>query len=577
MLYHPVFLSVCVIYCVLHGHILIGVYVWIYYPWYFNRSYHQELLLLLVFFLSYHVSGSYVLWMIIKKNMVRQWMLHRAIGIDPQGIMAALLFCESGSLYDGYRNVFIDTGLMHILVVSGYHMHSIKKMLTHCMRFFGVRHHRMCVSSVITGYVLFVCAGAIPLMRAWVDSMMQSLRPYERILWVWFILLCMYPMHSTHPSLVLSMWVSAWLRIRSRICGVPRSPTDISVDAWFGLMLPCVYYGIPVHPWGWMWDRVWSRWVIGMYPVLWLIWGMGPGYTARCMQYVMHSWIEAVAVSSQALPYIFIYASDAGWIALWYIVGLLEAKGRMRMVVVLCGLWSVYPGALEYYVHVFDVGRGSSILWMEGKHAVLLDTGDDRASHRVASYLRRHGIRLDALFLSHHDSDHIGGVHGLRTFLKDRKALWMPKGSRALPHPLKGYSYSVKSCRQGDSVKIGKSTWKVLHPGRGHYTGNDGSCVWLVEGDHRWIFPGDISHIVEKKLLQSISFGPVDGLILSHHGSLTSNHTQWFQVLRPRHIVASSHITPWNKRQKVMKRWDAIHTLWHGVTALEGDIHVIRQ
>ncbi|RRC95907.1 ComEC/Rec2 family competence protein [Schaalia canis] len=62
----------------------------------------------------------------------------------------------------------------------------------------------------------------------------------------------------------------------------------------------------------------------------------------------------------------------------------------------------------QQYVDILDVGHGSCVVVRDGEHVILVDTG---APGKVLEYLREEKIqRIDAVILSHADSDHIGGL-----------------------------------------------------------------------------------------------------------------------------------------------------------------------
>ena len=236
-------------------------------------------------------------------------------------------------------------------------------------------------------------------------------------------------------------------------------------------------------------------------------------------------------------------------------------------------VWSVIPYSPQHYLHIFDVGRGQSILWVHGKHAILLDTGDAGYAYKIAGYLRKNAIRLDAIFLSHHDKDHTGALDQLLGFLKDPTAVWMPEGSRSLPY-LHTKVHRTQVCKQGLKMEFGNYFWTVIHPDNGIYNSNDRSCVWYLSGPEKWLFPGDISSRIERRLLPLIV--PVTGLILSHHGSLSSNDHLWLATLRPKKIIVSTHAKSWPKKLAVIKRLPVSATELY-VTAGQGDIHITLQ
>ena len=61
-------------------------------------------------------------------------------------------------------------------------------------------------------------------------------------------------------------------------------------------------------------------------------------------------------------------------------------------------------------VSFIDVGKGDCILLQSGQSAALIDTGYDRTSGEVISFLRKKGVgHLEFLIITHYDRDHVGG------------------------------------------------------------------------------------------------------------------------------------------------------------------------
>lgn len=70
---------------------------------------------------------------------------------------------------------------------------------------------------------------------------------------------------------------------------------------------------------------------------------------------------------------------------------------------------SLLQGQLE--VKLLDVGHGDAILLRNQAVAILVDTGDYKNSDILVRRLKTLGVRkLDALIITHHHLDHLGGV-----------------------------------------------------------------------------------------------------------------------------------------------------------------------
>jgi len=94
------------------------------------------------------------------------------------------------------------------------------------------------------------------------------------------------------------------------------------------------------------------------------------------------------------------------------------------------------PAAGDFSLTVLDVGQGLAVLVRTRQHALLYDAGPmtrggrDLGASVVVPNLRAAGVgRLDALVLSHEDSDHAGGADSvLRELVVER--LFLSPSSR---------------------------------------------------------------------------------------------------------------------------------------------------
>lgn len=207
-------------------------------------------------------------------------------------------------------------------------------------------------------------------------------------------------------------------------------------------------------------------------------------------------------------------------------------------------------------VRMLDVGQGLAVVVRTGRRTMLYDTaaaypgGSDMATRVVLPYLSAQGIRkIDRLVVSHSDTDHSGGTASVLAGIHVAGVIAGEPGRLA----------GAEACRRGRAWRWDGVAFRVLHPARGgQETGNDASCVILVEaGDARLLLTGDIESGVERLLVARGLAGPVDAVVIPHHGSGTSSTAEFVQALSAEAaLVSAGHRNRWGlPRVEVLERW----------------------
>ncbi len=202
-------------------------------------------------------------------------------------------------------------------------------------------------------------------------------------------------------------------------------------------------------------------------------------------------------------------------------------------------------------VVALDVGQGMAILVETSQRRLLYDTGplyggDSEAGARVIlPYLRSRGIdRLDALVVSHLDSDHSGGTASV---LRNVPVDWIA-GSLPPGHPARDAGRPFHDCRRGHGWRWGEVRFDFLHPGAEKPRGarsptNASSCVLRIEAPAaRILLAGDIEARQEKMLVQRYGSSGLraDLLLAPHHGSSSSSSEAFLAAVAPRHVIVQA-------------------------------------
>ncbi|HEY5635352.1 MAG TPA: DNA internalization-related competence protein ComEC/Rec2 [Burkholderiales bacterium] len=205
------------------------------------------------------------------------------------------------------------------------------------------------------------------------------------------------------------------------------------------------------------------------------------------------------------------------------------------------------PVAGQAWVTVLDVGQGLAVLVRTAGHALLYDagpawgggSGTDSGERVVLPVLAAQGVsRLDAMVLTHQDSDHVGGAQSVLQALEVDRLLSSLEDS----HPALGLAASRAPCLRGMAWTWDGVRFEVLHPAprasrpaMRATRSNDRSCVLRIEaGATRLLLTADIEHGAEAELLaQAASRLPADIVLVPHHGSRTSSTAAFVEAVRP--------------------------------------------
>ncbi len=239
----------------------------------------------------------------------------------------------------------------------------------------------------------------------------------------------------------------------------------------------------------------------------------------------------------------------------------------------------------EMQVTVLDVGQGLSVVVKTANHIMLYDTGrqyneeSDAGANIVLPYLLSQGIKkLDALIISHDDNDHSGGAASIMAKLP----ITWTASSYVLPSDIIFADAQSEPPKQLTCFAGQKWIWdgvrfEVLYPSAQSYhqadiKDNNKSCVIKVTSHNGTILlTGDIEAEAESLLLQTQRYKlKSDVMIAPHHGSKTSSTESFIQSVGAKHVIFTvGYLNRFNHpRPKVMSRY-----LENGAQFYRSDYH----
>ena len=206
-----------------------------------------------------------------------------------------------------------------------------------------------------------------------------------------------------------------------------------------------------------------------------------------------------------------------------------------------------------------DVGQGDGIcIQAPGGINCLIDGGSSdvkqAGSKRIEPFLKSRGIRkIDYLFISHMDADHINGIMELLEAYPLNLAgenasgvsirrLVLPKLAKKDEEYLEIEKLAKKNkimvlyFQKGDKILNGRFSFSCLHPSQNSASEdrNENSMVLQMEyKDFRVFFAGDVEGAGEEEMIDSKELKRADILKVAHHGSRNSTPDTFLDAVRP--------------------------------------------
>jgi competence protein ComEC len=193
----------------------------------------------------------------------------------------------------------------------------------------------------------------------------------------------------------------------------------------------------------------------------------------------------------------------------------------------------------EAIVTMLDVGQGLAVSVQTQKHQLLYDTGakfpngGDMGKNVVLPFFRYQGMKkIDALIISHDDSDHSGGAASVLDKMPPEQIL------TSVPEK---FVQSVK-CEAGQRWTWEGVIFTMLSPAKTFEADNNNSCVLKIEtGQGAVLLTGDIEATAESWLVENAREQlRANVLVAPHHGSKTSSTWAFLEAVKPEIILIPS-------------------------------------
>lgn len=513
------------------------------------------------------------------------------------GILAAMLLGEKEGMEEEIKELYQVNGIGHILAISGLHIsfigigiYQILRKITGSMivsglggTFFLLLYIGMIgmTVSVLRAFVMFLFRAGADMSGRHYDSMTalsvaavavllwRPLAIYEGGFWLSFgavlALLVVYPLFAPFPFAGFWSGLSVNLVLLPVLLyyfyEFPLYSTILNVFI-IPLMSPLLFCGI----FGAVFCRLGEIAGFFLTPGACMLWACRMilcFYEAGSRLALKLPGARIVTGQPEIWQIILYYALLAAAVMLWRFMW----KGNRIGAAVLCGIavlsLTVHPGTEErLQVTVLDVGQGDGI-FIRGPSGLtcLVDGGSSDVKqvgkYRIEPYLLSQGVRrLDYVFLSHGDSDHLNGILELLqrqqvgveidALVLPDEAVWEEELWKAAK-AAKAAGTRVLVMKAGQEIRKGKMKIRCLAPDQSYAgeKGNAASMALAVScGQFDMLLTGDLEGEGERLLTARLKewYGQTRWEVLktAHHGAKGSTSRTFLETVCPAYAVISA-------------------------------------
>lgn len=503
-------------------------------------------------------------------HLRRRWkrLLRDAFAPQESGLLISLLLGERVALDERIKNSFVETGTIHLLVISGFNVGLIALLIDWGLRPFGMPWRRRLVCSAAGLAVYAMLAGAAPpvvraTIMAWIvlgaAALDQVLSWPNALAAAALAIVGLEPAQLFDPGFqlsfgaVLSLIVFAsrwharvepglgWLHpawLRRYVC----ANLSATASVWLGLAPVLAWYFQLVTPVSVLANLLIAPLVSALVMLGTALLMLGTLYAplvqwgSGLLNGLLHATIACV-FWCHALPgaYWFVPPPSLWSLFLYYgFLALVLVKDRLKFDrtrvfvcgVAACAVWMLACVAARLVesrwvrLDVLDVGRGQSVLVRTpGRRAILVGAGSQDAGRSVVvPFLRASGLRsLDALALPALDGDMAAGAVPLFKALQVKRLLTNGSQDDTMSaRALRRYAIAdaISEAPLSAGTIVLDDRWgavKALHPPREGVPGSlpgskDNSAVLSVErGDVRVLLCGAVGERGLTWLLQHVA------------------------------------------------------------------------
>lgn len=502
----------------------------------------------------------------------------------------AMIFADRRSLSEETMEQFRVIGIVHLLSISGLHIHFL-------ISGFRAILLKMGITKETTNGLLLLCLPVYGTVAGWGASVFRAvIQTFFSIFFVkvnWklepidYWVLTLLSALLIQPTIIYGIGFQLSYVLSGLLILLNHSLVKVEEQAWKQTMLvslvinlasiPILAYHFYEFPWVTLFANalfipIFTLTILPLLvSVLFFSFLLNGSilfvWINEASNYVLKG-IEGLLTFSESLPFSSIITGRLSflglffiYVGLWAIIYSVENNQKRKRSFII-GLLLFASGVFSRRfspigeVVMLDVGQGESIVVKEpyGRQTYLIDTGGQvvwwereewqeqetpfsLGKDTVVPALKALGVhQLDVIYLSHADTDHVGALLDVVEEIPTQK-IRSTQDTFSDENVQEMIPSLIEKGIQLESIvapmQIEEDLF-LLYPWATTNSRNDDSLVlYGTIGEHTWLFTGDLEEEGERQLIQRYPTLTVDLLKVGHHGSQTSTQDFFLETIQP--------------------------------------------
>lgn len=516
---------------------------------------------------------------------LRQWLYERkllftarlmeAFGAEDGGILVKMLLGDGSLLDSDIKEMYQANGIVHILSISGLHISMLGmgayRLLRKCGRSIYTSAFAGAVFILLYGMMIGFGVSATRAIGMYLIHMLAIIwgKSYDMLTAMGVLLLTMIlenPRVLFHSGFLLSF---------GSVCGLglllPKLREYISHFSSLIVSLSVTIFTLPIQFFYFYKIPVYSIFLnLLVLPFLSIVMVLGIVIMLFPVLHRLHAigglilcWYEKLCHVFERLPLHTLYVGcPPTWKIVIFYAGLLfficyKPRKKRRWPLLLPFLLVLFV-CVQYKptlrVVMLDVGQGEGILLQTTVGSVLVDGGStskgDVGKYQLVPCLNYYGVDyLDAVVITHPDSDHMNGLVGIlengyagrigKILLPDIASERRGEEFKEIYGLAQEYEIPVSYMGAGDEMLLGEVRMCCLHPEKGTMLAESNAysqVYYLTYEQFSMLLTGDVEEEGEGKLLKELERRDIKDVTLlkvAHHGSRYSTEAALLAQITP--------------------------------------------